>query len=508
MKVAAYCRVSTDRDDQANSFDSQRRYFREYILRQPGWELYEIYADEGITGTSTQKRTAFNQMIRDARQHRFDRILTKEVSRFSRNILDTISYTRDLKRLGIGVLFLSDGIDTMEPDAELRLSIMASIAQEESRKTSARVKWGQTRRMEQGVVFGRSMLGYDVKDGRMTVNPQGAEIVRLIFHKYVRERKGTFTIARELREAGIKTLRGSPDWRNTVILKILRNEKYCGDLKQKKTYTPDYLTHRKQYNHGQEEFVCIRNHHEPIIDRPLWEAAQEELSRRDTDGTFGSGHGNRYPLSGKIRCAGCGRCFVSRMRKRRDGTGYRTWRCASGAEGGHSCDVGYQFRDDAAMEMLRQTLAMLPIHREAAANSITGQILGALRAAREDGWERGENLRRELAGVVEKKKRMLDAFAAGSVSRQDMVLMNGEYDGKIARLTQALEDEKKRDSSLEALDFAATIQEKVCDIVYGRTATDGFCGNLLQSVTVFPDRRLEVRLRGLPGKWVFRLEQR
>ena len=159
MKVAAYCRVSTDKDDQANSFESQQRYFREYIDRQPDWELYKIYADEGITGTSTQKRAAFNRMINDARLHRFDLILTKEVSRFSRNILDTISYTRDLRYLGIGVQFMNDGINTLEPDSELRLSIMGSIAQEESRKTSSRVKWGQTRRMEQGIVFGRSMLG-------------------------------------------------------------------------------------------------------------------------------------------------------------------------------------------------------------------------------------------------------------------------------------------------------------------------------------------------------------
>ena len=190
MKVAAYCRVSTDKEDQANSFESQQRYFREYIGRQPDWELYQVYADEGITGTSAKKRVAFQRMMHDARLHRFDLILTKEVSRFSRNILDTIAYTRDLRNLGIGVQFVNDGIDTLEPDSELRLSIMGSIAQEESRKISSRVKWGQTRRMEQGVVFGRSMLGYDVKDGKMTVNPQGAEIVRLIFHKYVHERKG------------------------------------------------------------------------------------------------------------------------------------------------------------------------------------------------------------------------------------------------------------------------------------------------------------------------------
>ena len=290
IKVASYCRVSTDRDDQANSFESQQRYIKEYIDRQPDWELYQIYADEGITGTSTKKRAAFNRMISDAHRGKFQLILTKEVSRFSRNILDTITYTRELRTLGVGVVFMNDGINTLEPDAELRLSIMGSLAQEESRKTSSRVKWGQTRRMEQGVVFGRSLLGYDVKDGRLTVNPQGAEIVRLIFYKYGVEKKGTTVIARELREEGYRTHSGNVKWSNSHIVKILKNEKYVGDLVQKKTFTPDYLSHAKKYNHGEEKLVVIRDHHKPIIDRDLWNTVQRELKKRDRNGELGAGH--------------------------------------------------------------------------------------------------------------------------------------------------------------------------------------------------------------------------
>ena len=139
IRAAAYCRVSTDKEDQAGSFASQQRYFEAFISRQPDWALYRIYADEGVTGTSTKRRAAFNRMMADARAGRFSLLLTKEVSRFSRNILDTVAYTRELKQLGVGVLFLSDGIDTRDADAELRLSIMGSIAQEESRRTSARV---------------------------------------------------------------------------------------------------------------------------------------------------------------------------------------------------------------------------------------------------------------------------------------------------------------------------------------------------------------------------------
>ena len=230
IKVASYCRVSTDSEDQYNSFASQQRYFRAYIERHPDWELYEVYADEGITGTSTKKRIQFNRMINDAYSGKFKMIITKEVSRFSRNLLDTIAYTRELKALGIGVIFMNDGFTSLDPDAELRLSIMGSIAQEESRKTSSRVKWGQSRQMEKGVVFGSSMLGYDVRGGKLTINPEGAEIVRMIYRKYAVEKKGTSVIARELREAGIKTFHGSLMWNGTSIVRILRNEKYVGDL--------------------------------------------------------------------------------------------------------------------------------------------------------------------------------------------------------------------------------------------------------------------------------------
>ena len=267
LQVAAYCRVSTDKEDQANSFEAQQRYFREYIQRQPDWELQGIYADEGFSGTSTNKRVEFNKMLHAAELGQIDLIVTKEVSRFTRNTVDALQITRELLRRGVGVLFLNDSLDTRTNDGELRLTIMSSFAQDESRRTSERSKWGQMRSMEKGVVFGGSLLGYDVIGGKMTVNPEGAEVVRLIFHKYLQERKGCSTIARELREAGILSSKGNCLWSSATVTKILKNEKYCGDLIQKKTYTPDYLTHEKKYNHGKEPLVELKDHHESIIDR-------------------------------------------------------------------------------------------------------------------------------------------------------------------------------------------------------------------------------------------------
>ena len=322
LRVAAYCRVSTEHEDQANSLVSQRRYFTEYIRSHTDWELVDIYYDEGISGTQTAKREGFKRMIQDAMAGNMDLILTKEVSRFARNTVDTLYYTRKLKEYKIGVIFTIDNIDTREQDGELRLTIMASIAQEESRKTSERVKWGQKRRMEQGVVFGRELLGYGVKDGKLYINEEEARIVRAIFHKYTNEEKGTYVIARELFEEGFPSKSGLL-WSNASILRILKNEKYVGDLCQKKTITPDYLTHKKKYNRGEEEKIYITDHHAPIIHRELWNRTQEALRVRKLKTGELKKYSSRYWCSGKLICGRCGRSFVSRTKTRKDGSLYK-----------------------------------------------------------------------------------------------------------------------------------------------------------------------------------------
>ena len=517
MKVASYCRVSTDRDDQANSFESQQRYFKEYIDRQPDWELYQVYADEGITGTSTKKRSAFNRMITDAHMGKFQLILTKEVSRFSRNILDTISYTRELKAIGVGVVFMNDGINSLEPDAELRLSIMGSMAQEESRKTSSRVKWGQTRRMEQGVVFGRSLLGYDVKDGKMTVNPEGAEIVRQIFRKYGIEKKGTSVIARELREAGYKTLSGNSKWSNTYVIKVLKNEKYVGGLVQKKTVTPDYLSHTKKYNHGEEELVIIRDHHEPIIDRELWDIVQAELKKRDRKGDYGGGHSNRYVFSGKIKCGECGASFVSRKKNRKDGTSYRRWGCFTAATEGSrhkdiqgnemGCNIGKMLRDELAMYILKQTLASLQMDVDGVIQNVTDIAMAAIRAGEEQGIDRPKALEYQIEQLTQKRANALDAFISQQITKDEMKLLNERYDVELAALRIKLEAiRSKEGGAYEPEALRKDMEKKIAAVVGGKTDSEVFYKNLLNHMVVHKDKRVEVYLNLLPQKWTFTLE--
>ena len=518
IPVASYCRVSTDKDDQLNSFESQQRYFREYIDRQPDWELYEVYADEGITGTSTKKRTQFNRMINDARMGKFKLIITKEVSRFSRNILDTISYTRELKTLGVGVLFMNDGISTLEPDAELRLSIMGSIAQEESRKTSSRVKWGQTRQMERGVVFGTSMLGYDVKDGKMAINPEGAEVVRLIFHKYGIEKKGTSIIARELREAGYKTYTGNTNWSNSHIVKILKNEKYVGNLVQKKTFTPDYLTHAKKYNHGEEEMVCLTDHHEPIIDRELWNTVQAELKKRNYHGELGAGHSNRYVFSGKIKCGKCGASFVSRKKYRRDGSFYKRWGCFTAInEGTHhidvqgnevGCSIGKMIRDDVAMEIVKQGLQSLQMDTAWIINNVTVLAAEAIRAGKAVSTDTEDRLQYDMDRITKKKEDVLDAFFSKTITKEEMRMMNKKYDGQLADLQGRLQTVRQKTALHYDLDaLKADVKREVTAIVRGDTQSEVFYKNVLDRLTVCHDSRVELRLNLLTQKWVFVLDK-
>lgn len=517
IKAASYCRVSTDRDDQANSFESQCRYFKEYIDRQPDWELYQVYADEGITGTSTKKRTAFHQMITDARLGKFQLILTKEVSRFSRNILDTISYTRELKMLGVGVLFMNDGISTLEPDAELRLSIMGSIAQEESRKISTRVKWGQTRRMEQGVVFGRSLLGYDVKDGCLTINPVGAEIVRLIFYKYGVEKKGSTVIARELREAGYRTHSGNVKWAPGHIVKILKNEKYVGDLVQKKTITLDYLSHAKKYNHGEEELVVIRDHHEPIIDRELWDTVQRELKKRNRNGDLGAGHSNRYVFSGKIKCGECGASFVSRRKIRKDGSPYRRWGCYTATSEGLKrldiqgnevgCSVGKLLREELALEILRQSLAVLQMDREEIIQNVTSLALEAIQMGEEGIVDRAEELEYEISQISQKKADVLDAFFSKQITKEEMQLVNQRYDRELEVLQKRLEAAQAGGNSTYGTEqVRKDVSRQVSDIVNSRADSEVLYKSVLDHMVVHKDRRVEVYFNLLPQKWTFVLE--
>ena len=246
-------------------------------------------------------------MILDCENGKIDLILTKEVSRFARNTIDTLSYTRKLKDLNVNVFFMNDGIDTRDKDSELRLTIMASLAQEESRKISERVKWSMRRQMENGVVLGCGRIyGYKVVDGKLEIVPEEAEIVKDIFHMYLYDGKGSSAIAHELDKRGIPTLKNR-------VWKILNNEKYVGDLTQWKVYKPNVLSEKVFINHGdnlEAPLITVSNHHDGIISREVWDAVQEERKRRGWLTREGKKHSNSFWLSGTMVCGKCGYSFT------------------------------------------------------------------------------------------------------------------------------------------------------------------------------------------------------
>ena len=483
LRVAAYCRVSTDKEDQQSSFESQKAFFGEYITRRPDWTMAGIYADEGITGTSAIRRVGFLQMIADAKAGCFDRIVTKEVSRFSRNILDAVAYTRELKAYGVGVDFLNDGISTLDPDAELRLGIMASVAQEESRKTSQRVRWGQHRSMERGIVFGPSLLGYTVKNGRIDIEPCGAELVQTIFALYVYENLGARAIAGTLTLRGVPTPTDKTVWSPVTILKILKNEKYCGDLTQRKTVTQDYLTHIKIVNRDEAALIRIKDHHEPIIERPLWEAAQAELQRRASSGTASVGHGNRYPLSGKIKCAKCGAVFTCRTRKRNNGGSYRMW-CGSCSDflGAH-----VYFREELLTDCVKKIVASVA---ETGPFADFNDMLSRLEP---DHKARETSLRREISRYESKRLRLADAFISEDISREDYLPLKSRIEDTLKRLHENLltTGDDKKDDTGEIAAYAALL-------VSGRGEPD-FYLELVNNIHILRADKIAIFLKNAIG---------
>ena len=509
-RVAAYCRVSTDKGDQANSFESQQLYFKAYIDRMTDWQLVEIYADKGSTGTNTKKRPEFNRMIAAAKGGGFDLIVTKEVTRFARNTVDALKYTRELKKHDVYVIFVNDGIDTREPDAELRLSIMATIAQEESRKTSDRVKWGQMRQMEKGVVFGRNMLGYDVRGGELFINEEGAKIIRLIFHMCVNEGMGAHAIGRELREAGYKTITGRTKWPNATVYKILRNEKYCGDLVQKKTFTPDYLSHDKKYNKGEEEFVILKDHHEPIVSREMFEAANRMLDERSAAGQK-SKHSNRYCFSGKLVCGYCGSKFSARYRTRKGGGVYKSWRCLEAAgygrvktdKAGNTVGCNSEsIRNDDALHIMSLTAGSLAMDKD----SLTGNILGVIQTvvSRSMPGADVDALRQRIELEEERKERLIELFMNKAIDRVEFVKKRTDCGKRIAELRELLFGIDKRSEALKRQKkMMEDITRSVNEIAGGIAPDEVFYRNLLDRMVLRGKGDVEVYLKLLEHKWKY-----
>ncbi len=299
-RVAIYARVSTEHEAQISALENQVQYYDELLQRHPEWELVDRYIDEGITGTSIHKREGFLRMMQDAQNKRFDLVITREVSRFARNTVDTLQQTRILKNYGVEVWFTEDNIWTMnDEDGELRLSIMATLAQNESKKISQRVKAGQMISFKNGVLYGNgNILGYDRVDGKLIVNREQADTVKRIFELYL-SGNGVRRIQDIMEQEGRKTAMGLTRWQSGNVNRILQNSFYCGRIEYRKQYVPDYLTQKKINNHGEIERIYVEGTHEAIISPEDFDRAQELRKARTISKTD---EGGAVVRKGKSPC--------------------------------------------------------------------------------------------------------------------------------------------------------------------------------------------------------------
>lgn len=339
LRVAAYCRVSTDDEDQIKSYNSMVKYYTDLIKNNKEWIFAGVFADKAITGTKTDKRDDFNRLIQECMAGNIDMVLTKSIPRFARNTLDTLKYVRMLKERGIAVYFEVEKINTMK-DGEFLMTILSSVAQQEVENTSAYVKKGLKMKMKRGELVGfQGCLGYnyDITTKSISVNEEGAKVVRYIFDRYVAG-AGSTMIARELNEQGHLTIKGNP-WVSSSVMGIINNEKYKGDILLGKTFTVDPISKRRLENLGEEDRFYIHDHHEPIISEEIFARAQEIRNRRNGNrksATYGKRekYSRQFAFSCMLECGFCG-ASLSRRRWHSSSKYKKTiWQCVKATKEG------------------------------------------------------------------------------------------------------------------------------------------------------------------------------
>ena len=343
-RVAGYGRVSTDSEEQASSYEAQVDYYTNYIQSREDWEFVGMYTDEGITGTSTKKRTGFQEMVDDALAGKIDLIITKSISRFARNTVDSLVTVRKLKEKGVEIYFEKENIWTLDSKGELLITIMSSLAQEESRSISENTTWGKRKSFSDGkvsVAF-KNFLGYDKgADGEFVINPEQAKVVQLIY-KYFLEGYSPYRISQILTELKIPTPMRKTKWQQSTVISILTNEKYKGDALLQKHYTEDFLTKKQKKNKGEIPQYYVKEHHEGIISIDTFEAVQAEIQRRKAMGRY-SGMG---VFSSMIKCGECGGWYGSKVWHSTDKYRKIVYRCNRKFEGNKKCSTPHLTEDE------------------------------------------------------------------------------------------------------------------------------------------------------------------
>lgn len=506
LRVAAYCRVSTLQEQQESSYEAQVSYYTEKIKSNPNWKLAGIFADDGKSATSTKKRGDFQAMIDDCMAGKIDMVITKSISRFARNTVDSLMNIRKLKEKNIAVFFEKEGINTLEGSGELLITILSSQAQEESRNISENCRWGIVRQFESGVVRVncKKFLGYTRdKDGNLVIVPEEAELVRRIFRLFL-EGNSSYRIKEVLETDGIPTVTGNTKWSASVIDRMLSNEKYMGDALLQKTYTVDFLTKKKVMNRGIVPQYYIEDDHDPIIPKELFYRVQEEKARRASiyrpgarkkDDQVKGKYSSKFVLSDIMICAECGQPYRRQVWSKY-GVKKPVWRCDSRLKYGtkkcrHSPTLMERTLHEAIMEAINSVVEDQGEFVEAFRENVI-RIIGSYSADREPTEYDGQidSLQKRMMALIEESAKLENA--------------DEEFDRQYREIADQIKELKKKKSKrIREIQLAKSYKQRAQDVdgyikktgSLKRQFDDDLVRRLIQSIKVINENKIEIQFK-------------
>ena len=507
LRVTFYARVSTDKDEQINSLENQIQYYTELIQSKPNWTYIEGYIDEGISGTSTKKRDSFNRMIRDAKAGRFDFIITKEISRFSRSTLDSIKYTQELLEHDVGVLFQNDNINTLDSDSEFRLVVMAGVAQDEVRKLSERLKFGFRQAIKNGHVLGNDKLwGYDKKDCVLTINEEEAQVVRRIFDLYANQQMGIRRISQTLYDEGFTSRKGNT-FNVLTIRHILCNPKYKGWYCANKSQTVDYRSKRKVFL-DESEWVMYPDPSIPaIVSEELWDRANALYKRRSqqmmSHQSAAEFH-NRYPYSGKIICEEHGTSFHRQVLRSSKGE-KEVWQCRVYRNRGRVACSAPQLRTTELDQIMAQIFDQLTQNKQAIIDAVVTVLQSV--PDEHDYAQDIRHIEEDLSSIQAKKDRLLEMSIEGVISTAEFKQRNDGFNEQAKVLEERLavlqsEAEKGQQTTAQLQEIRSALEE---ELTFQNSVNSALVTTILDHIVVKKDStkekiHLEIHLR-FGGPW-------
>ena len=506
LRVAAYCRVSTELEQQQSSYDIQIEYYTRHIMQNPNWIFAGVFADDGRSATNTFRRDDFNQLMDQCLKGKVDMVITKSISRFARNTVDCISWVRKLKEKNVAVYFEKENLNTLDDSTEMILTILSSQAQEESRAISTNVKWGYARKFEKGESIRQRSYGFrKAPTGEMCIMEEEAAVIRNMARWFL-DGDSLERIKHRLEDAGIETTTGKKTWSTGTIYNILTNEKIMGDVLLQKTFTADYLTKRRVKNSGQQKQYYVKNHHEAIIPKTVYYKIQEEIARRSSLKKAGTRKGktaqgvysSKYALTGIMVCNECG-AHYRRTTWAKNGKKVIVWRCINRLEHGTKrCHESPTLKEEVIQEAIMGKLHSLSIDQEEE-NFLNGVKEDILRAAKVVG---GACTEEEIDKTIEELRDQLMDYV-GMAAREH----GGEnwYSGRMRKLGLQISELKKRRESIreqeKIRDEYEYLDQEISRIIGETGGTSGaefdniFIRQIVQEIRVISKNKLQIQLR-------------